>query len=424
MAKYTAYNAIGSGTESFLSNSGLFPSLNITDTYSNFYGVNNLKIRYEIDGGDYSITAELVALTESKFKLTSIILENSVPQDLIAISELTIKLDINELQSTDVFSFGEAAWSTSDTIIGTDFADALYSWGGDDIVHGNGGQDWLKGGSGNDFLYGGQDGDILNGGDGNDSLFGGDGDDTGFGGHGKDRIFGGEGNDQLLGGKGSDKIFGGNGADELQGCFGNDYMVGGSGNDHLRGGDGNDTLIGGDGSNTLRGAQGKDELNGAAGNDDLFGGGSKDMLKGNSGDDFISGGSGRDVILGGSGNDTITGGLGRDDMTGGIGEDTFALNSANESGTGSTLRDIVRDFTLGEDVFDFSAIDAGNEPSDQMFVFIGTSSFSESEGELRYSKNLINKTTIISGDVDGDSESDFQIELRGIMDLSHSDLIL
>jgi Ca2+-binding RTX toxin-like protein len=424
MTKVTAYNALGTGTGKFLSISGIIPSPNVTNANANFYGNNKLRVVYELNGGSYKLSANLDVLSQSKFRLKSMLLENAASQNLLKFTGMAVLLDLNKLQNTNLLTFAKSSWSSSDTVIATDFGDTIFPWAGNDVVYGNGGPDTVHGGSGNDLIFGGLDDDVLKGEDGNDKIYSGDGDDTGIGGPGKDKVYGGEGNDLLQGKKGSDKIYGGKGMDELQGDSGNDYMDGGLGDDDLKGGAGNDTLLGGDGNDSLRGALGKDQLNGAAGNDDLFGGGSNDTLKGNSGDDFISGGAGRDFISGGSGNDTIIGGADRDDMTGGAGNDTFALTAASESKAGQILRDIVRDFTVGEDLFDFSAIDATSAPSDQAFSFIGTAAFSGTEGELRYAKNTAKKITIVSGDIDGDGARDFQIEFKGLIDFTETDFIL
>lgn len=70
--------------------------------------------------------------------------------------------------------------SGNNTLEGTDLAENMYGFGGNDTLIGRGGNDWLFGGNGND---------TLNGGDGNDML---------FGGLGADRIELGSGNDTVV----------------------------------------------------------------------------------------------------------------------------------------------------------------------------------------------------------------------------------
>jgi Ca2+-binding RTX toxin-like protein len=64
---------------------------------------------------------------------------------------------------------------------------------------------------------------------------------------GDDMIFGGEGNDCIIGGNGDDLIWGNTGDDHLVGGEGNDILMGFSGDDQLTGGIGTDALDGGDG---------------------------------------------------------------------------------------------------------------------------------------------------------------------------------
>jgi Ca2+-binding RTX toxin-like protein len=83
----------------------------------------------------------------------------------------------------------------SNTLIGTDGADAVSGAGGDDYVFGRDGADVIDAGEGNDYVFGGNDADVITGGKGHDTLFG----DAG-----NDMLIGDEGNDRLTGGAGSD----------------------------------------------------------------------------------------------------------------------------------------------------------------------------------------------------------------------------
>ncbi|WP_232825440.1 calcium-binding protein [Albibacillus kandeliae] len=116
--------------------------------------------------------------------------------------------------------------------------------------------------------------------------------------------------------------------------------VGTSGDDVLKGFKGNDLLIGGDGD---------DRLLRSAGDDILRGGDGNDILKGGRGDDVLKGNAGNDRLVGDAGNDTLVGGRGDDVLIGGEGEDTFVF--AKHGGS-----DVVRDFTVGEDTLDVSAL--------------------------------------------------------------------
>jgi T1SS-143 domain-containing protein len=68
------------------------------------------------------------------------------------------------------------------------------------------------------------------------------------------------------------------------------------------------------------------------------------------GNDTLDGGAGNDTIFGQEGNDVITGGAGNDVLYGGTGEDVFMYN-AGDNGV-----DVIKDFTVGEDVLDISGM--------------------------------------------------------------------
>ena len=81
-----------------------------------------------------------------------------------------------------------------------------------------------------------------------------------------------------------------------------------------------------------------------------------DRLTGDAKDNVIDGKGGNDIINGGAGNDTIIGGLGYDTLTGGAGKDTFVFRSAAEIGDRPGARDVITDFTQGEDKIDLAAL--------------------------------------------------------------------
>ncbi|QYX56875.1 hypothetical protein K1T73_00185 [Roseovarius sp. SCSIO 43702] len=76
-----------------------------------------------------------------------------------------------------------------------------------------------------------------------------------------------------------------------------------------------------------------------------IGTGGSDVLTGGAGDDLIWGEAGNDTLHGGAGDDILMGGAGADRLTGGTGSDLFILDRGAE-------RDIITDFTLGEDIID------------------------------------------------------------------------
>jgi VCBS repeat-containing protein len=120
----------------------------------------------------------------------------------------------------------------------------------------------------------------------------------------------------------------------------------------------------------------------------------------------IFGGDGNDGIVGGAGHDLIYGGLGADTMAGGAGNDVFRYQSVAESTT--SARDTIQDFTLG-DLIDLSRIDARpGTAGDDSFNFVA--GFTGHAGELTAAQTGPGSNTwIVSGDVDGDGNADFQM---------------
>ena len=76
------------------------------------------------------------------------------------------------------------------------------------------------------------------------------------------------------------------------------------------------------------------------------------------GDDIITGGAGDDTIFGQEGDDIIAGGLGNDDLYGGSGNDIFLFEAIDEG------IDAIKDFVIGDDLLDLSAILTGYDETD------------------------------------------------------------
>ncbi|MTJ39053.1 hypothetical protein FJR09_09600 [Dolichospermum sp. UHCC 0406] len=101
-------------------------------------------------------------------------------------------------------------------VTGTQYADYLRGYSGDDTLIGGEGNDDIAGGDGNDLIRGGNGNDTLKGEGGNDEIEGGDGNDTIDGGTGRHVIRGGKGDDTVVSAKAGDSIDGGEGTDTLQ----------------------------------------------------------------------------------------------------------------------------------------------------------------------------------------------------------------
>jgi Ca2+-binding RTX toxin-like protein len=168
-------------------------------------------------------------------------------------------------------------------------------------------------------------------------------------------------------------------------------------------------------------------------------------LIGTNNGETLSGLGGNDRIVGLGGNDRIVGGAGVDVMTGGPGNDVFVFNSITESGYGQSglinassygaaagqgKRDVITDFTHGQDKLDLSAIDANSKlAGNQAFTWHGTGNLAAGKPgwliERIYNPaGTAFDKTIIYGDINGDARADFQIELTGLKTITVSDFIL
>ncbi len=156
--------------------------------------------------------------------------------------------------------------------------------------------------------------------------------------------------------------------------------------------------------------------------DVLTGTGGNDWIHGNIGADVIDGGAGGDSLFGGSGRDRLIGGVGADTMSGGAGSDTFVFRSASESLSGAGSRDVIEWFQRGADKIDLGLIDANTSVAgDQVFHFAGNTSAVEANSISFFHSE---KATVIQGDVDGDANADFQIELNSAISLGKDHFIL
>jgi serralysin len=246
-----------------------------------------------------------------------------------------------------------------------------------------------------------------------------------------DEVYGGAGNDTMTIHTRQSDYFGGGGDDFISSAGYWNLLVGGDGNDtvsymaqdddYLKGwgvyldlgrefaktGQGRKEIV--DKFENAEGTSYGDDILGSKGNNKLWGMDGNDDVVGFKGDDKLFGGNGKDLLEGGNGKDQLTGGKGVDHMWGGGGNDHFIFTDVNETGVGSGNRDIIKDFENGDKI-DLSA--AGS------FTFIGSAGFSNTAGELRFENG------VVSGDVDGDGNADFQIEVKGVNSLQGSDFIL
>ncbi len=300
----------------------------------------------------------------------------------------------------------------------------------------------INGGTGADTILGGSGNDVMSGGAGNDSLSGGAGTDI-F--NTTDALF--IAGDTLSGGAGTDTLSFSDAAAitsaELANKTGidvisfaangntlvlNDIFVDGSDSDSVDLANNTFTIssldtsavnsarnvvIGGTATVTLADGVNNRVLAKDGVNTTINGGTGNDTIVGGTGDDVISGGAGSDSLSGGVGNDTLTGGAGVDELTSAAGNDKLVWTNANESGVGASNRDIVSDFSQGNDLIDLQAIST--------FGFRGTQAFSGTNNEVRYTTSDGN--TIIQVDSNADGSVNYEIELSGLFALTADNFI-
>jgi Ca2+-binding RTX toxin-like protein len=157
-----------------------------------------------------------------------------------------------------------------------------------------------------------------------------------------------------------------------------------------------------------------------------IGTGGRDDITGTSGSDVISGGYGADQL---SGQDVTLSGLLQsiiERLTGlqsSKASDLYLYLRADSSQHGSSTRDVITDFS-SNDFIDLSAIDANSEIDGmQSFSWIGSRSFTATPGQLRIEFSRPGGA-FLQGDIDGNGRVDFEVEMLGIRDFSHSNLIL
>ena len=126
-------------------------------------------------------------------------------------------------------------------------------------------------------------------------------------------------------------------------------------------------------------------------------------------------GNGRDLPFAGTGDDELIGGRQADRLLGGRGNDVFIFESRFDSATGGSNRDVVGDFERGAD-----RIDLGGAGGDS---FIATAAFTGAAGQIRYDSTRAGHS-VVSVDVDGDSNADMEIVLRNVAVLDSEDFIL
>ena len=301
--------------------------------------------------------------------------------DLVISSvDVTLRANVEDLTLTGAAYIGKGN-AIDNLVTGTDLANKLYGYEGNDTLNGMGGDDYLFGADGND---------ILTGGAGYDRMYGGIGDDTYYVNDTTDYAY-----ENL--GEGNDKVISSLASYQLRANV--------------------EELDLAEGSTVVRG-YGQDLDNVIIGNS------YNDFLYGRGGNDIIKGGGGADLLYGESGNDMLEGGAGMDRFYGGTGADTFLFRDGDFAGMTSGTADRIHDFSQAEgDQLDFSNVDANTlTGGDQAFSFIGNAAFGHHAGELRYYQQ--SGVTYVAGDTNGDGVADFTVRIDALHTLQASDFIL
>jgi len=288
-----------------------------------------------------------------------------------------------------------------DVLVGGAGDDNIVAFADDDVIAADAGADAISAGDGNDFVNAGAGRDVIFAGAGNDQVFAGDGADMIYGDAGADRIFGHQGNDLINAGAGDDIVFGGAGNDLIVAELsdGNDVYYG----DDSEGGSGIDTL-------DLSAATANVTVN--LGSGPLFHGSALGSQTGN--DTLWS----IENVYTGSGNDTITASNAVNVISGGTGNDTFRFTS-----TSAANGDTILDFEPGDRI-DLTAIDASTSANgDQSFELINGATFTAA-GQLAVSfeSREDGDFTVIRGNIDGNADADFKIEVAGHHNLTSSNV--
>ena len=173
----------------------------------------------------------------------------------------------------------------------------------------------------------------------------------------------------------------------------------------MHGSGGNDTVLGDDEGDHIYGGCGHDSLAGFDGDDTVSGG---------AGNDSVQGGTGNDSLTGDSGDDVLFGSVGTDTLAGGTGADLFVFTCGGavdhyDSGLTPSQRDVVADFTPGDDLI--RLVESTLAP----IKLIGSADFT-GENQVRWVSKGGSTTLYINGD--SDLAADMAIVLTGVTPLN------
>lgn len=206
-------------------------------------------------------------------------------------------------------------------------------------------------------------------------------------------------------------------AKNLKGTSAGETINGGLEDNHIKGRDGNDVIYG-DGFAPGISGQGRGPDQYIGGNDKIWGG---------DGDDWISGGHGADWLWGGDGADKFVFG------SHGPINPTYITPFAHvlDTGVGDNARDVIFDFTQGEDQIDLSlllTLGYRHLNINEAYDFIGTAEFTGRGPEVRYEFQGGHTIVQLDGrnyyNMGVDGEVDAEVEVVGRIAFERDDFSL
>ncbi|MBY0225991.1 MAG: M10 family metallopeptidase C-terminal domain-containing protein, partial [Hyphomicrobium sp.] len=132
-------------------------------------------------------------------------------------------------------------------------------------------------------------------------------------------------------------------------------------------------------------------------------------------------------VIGGSGDDIIVASDAVNELTGGEGDDFFVFKTVASTGLGSGRRDKILDFEVGDRIkideiseeFETVFDEVFDDPGIRKFILIAQAQEFSKPGQMRFKYDDRENSTILEGNIDYDTDTDFEIEIVGSHDLRY-----
>ena len=136
-------------------------------------------------------------------------------------------------------------------------------------------------------------------------------------------------------------------------------------------------------------------------------------------------------VVGGQGDDVIFASDEVNELAGSGGADTFVFQTVASAGSGKGSRDKIMDFEVGDRIniddiseeFEREFNDVFDEPGIRKFVLIAQGQEFTQPGQIRFKYDEADDATILEGNVDFDSDTDFEIEILGAHELRYDSYV-